>query len=135
MKKFMFIGLSVVLLIVAFLLWHHTRPSILTGTWIADLGNGLQNATTVQPDGSYVALVTGGPDGQVQTWKGRMDVKDGLLINTVTNMMAGTHTVAGFEKGVVTRSKITRMDDHTFVIQPPVPHPTDPPLSVTFIKK
>jgi len=134
MKKLIIIGLSVVLLIVAFLLWHHPHPSLLTGTWIADIGNGMRNTTTVQSDGSYVALVTGRPDGQVQTWEGRMDVKDGLLINTITNMMAGTQTVAGFKKDI-TRAKIIQMDDHTLVIQPPVLHPTDPTFSVTFIKK
>src|ERR1019366_2759043 len=119
MKKFIIIGLSVVLLIGAFLVWHHPHPSLLTGTWIADFGNGKRNTTTVQSDGSYVALVTGSPDGQVRTWKGRMDAKDGQLINTISNEMVGTQTVAVRKNGIVVRAKIIQMDDHTLVIQPP----------------
>ena len=130
MKKVIAIGIPLALLIVVLLLWLHPHRSILTGTWAADIGHGTLNTTTVRPDGGYTCLITNGSNGQVQTWEGRMDVKDGLLINTITNVTVGTQTVAGFKKGVVTRAKIIQMDDHTLVIQPP-----DLSNSVTFIKK
>jgi hypothetical protein len=131
MKKVMIIGLSIALLIASVLLWHHVHRSILTGTWVRDLPNGVRSVWTVSPDGSYVSEVTGFPDGLVHKWVGRMEVKDGVLIDTITQAMVGTQTVAGLEKAVTNREKIIRIDDRTLVMQPP-PGRTNPAV---FIKQ
>ena len=74
------------LIIVAFTGWQLLKSSRdskmrqnLTGTWVASFGS-----FTVDPNGSYVGLVTNVTTGRVTTNEGRFEVRSGFLINTVT---------------------------------------------------
>ena len=119
MKKSISIGLAAVLLIIILWFLLHPHGSALTGIWIADLGQGRTNTTTIRRDGSYRSLVMGDQNGLVETREGRMDMKDGQLINTLTNVVMGTQTVSGYSQGVMDSSTIIQMDDHTLVIRRP----------------
>ena len=115
MKKIVAIGFTVALLvIVALLSWHYFKHSrdtkisrILTGTWHADdLGS-----FTVRSDGGYVWQITNLTTGRAVTIEGTFQVRDGVLINTVTKS-SRTNTHVPY----VSHSQIVRANDYEMVI-------------------
>ena len=131
MKMSAVIGLILsVVLVVALLMLHDRRRSVLTGTWVADIDGWVNNTTIVKPDGSYTCIMRGVSNEVIQLQAGRIDVRVGLYINTASNFTVGTQTFTLHGSNAISLAKILRMDDHTLVIQSPVYS-----NSVTFIKR
>lgn len=90
MKKFALIGFALAILaIIIFLWWHHGKhPSDmairqqLPGTWTETGSNGVKKKITIDPDGHVVMRISGKVMGRSE---GTIEVKDGLLVCTITN--------------------------------------------------
>jgi hypothetical protein len=112
MKKFIGIGISLALLVVAALLfWQHpSRPGDteirqkVPGSWT---GKNKKFVMTVTPDGSYAY----GTSPTHNTVGGTWEIKDGFFIMTITNSTAhgGSALV-----GVVQRCRVIHFDEHEF---------------------
>jgi hypothetical protein len=114
MKKLITIGFTIGLLVVVTLLaWRHVRPlrdaemfGKLPGTWFLSYGS-----LDVHPDGSYVLQFTHSPTDGILTNEGTFQVRDGLLINTVTKSY---RTNAQLPQ--ITRMRIIQMNDREMII-------------------
>ena len=112
MKKLIIIGVGLVLVIAATLLfWHHSRrPSDteirqkVPGSWT---GKNKKFLMTVTPDGSYAYGTSPTHNAIGGTW----EIKDGFFIMTITNSTAHG---GGALVGVVQRCRVIHFDEHEF---------------------
>jgi hypothetical protein len=112
MKKRICIGISLVVLIVAALLfWQHSRPpsdarirQTVSGSWI---GKNDKFIMTITPDGSYAYGTSPSHNAFSGTWQ----IQDGFFIMTTTNSTAhgGSSLI-----GSVLRCRVVHFDDHEF---------------------
>jgi hypothetical protein len=84
----------------------------LTGTWDGDLGQNVHSRTVVHADGSFEALLTGYPNGELIKIEGMLQAKEGRLIDTVTKCSATNVPVP-----YVLHGRMVRIDDHECVVR------------------
>ena len=114
-KKFIIIGFSLVLLIIAALLiWYNKKhPSDSTirkeylGTWVAQGAMG-HSTIDIYSDGHFIAQLTGRRAGKLEgTWR----VQDGFIISTYTNSSFTKHLPYSES------DQVLRMNGHELVTQ------------------
>jgi hypothetical protein len=117
MKKLAIIGFTLGLLIVATLifLYYQKHPSDamirrkLPGTWNVNIADGRARTLMMSSDGHWTEQITG--KIRTGTLDGTWQVRDGVLINTLTNndldmQVPSTHS-----------SRIIRINSHEYVLQ------------------
>jgi hypothetical protein len=114
MRKFIATsGVLLLLALAALLAWRHFKHlrderiyKNLAGTWTMSFGS-----LTVHPDGSYVLAFTVSPTSGVVTNEGTFQVRDGILIDTVTKSYRKNAQVP-----YVTTTPIIMANDHEMII-------------------
>ena len=122
MKKFTIIGIGVVLIIIAAVLsWHFKTVREmdvknfrkLVGDWAARYSDGLHNVKTIRPDGSFMCSVTPTDNvGFLYHFEGTLQVKNGILIETVTN-----HSDTNVHVPFSSRLPVVRLNDNSLVVR------------------
>jgi len=88
----------------------------LTGVWIADLPNERQSRIVIHPDGRYECKLTTLTNDRVVGIEGVLRVKDGVLIDTITNISGDAHQADALAAlPSVDHVFVVRLDDHAFV--------------------
>jgi hypothetical protein len=95
MKKFIIIGMALFLLIAATALFWRFKVAReidaknlqkLVGDWAAKDEDGLHNVITIHSNNSFICSVTPANNmGLLYYFKGTLQVKNGILIETITN--------------------------------------------------
>ena len=89
----------------------------LSGTWAANwnspAGSTFASTTTISANGNYSAqtLVDGAPGERTVDEQGRVQVRDGVLIDTMTN-----YCKTNLASPITTRGHIVRFDAHELVV-------------------
>jgi hypothetical protein len=122
MKKIIIIGIGVVVLIIAAVLsWHFKTLREadantfrkLIGGWHVQYVDGLNNVTTIRPDASFACSVIPADNrGLLYDYKGTLQVKNGIVIETVTN-----HSDTNVQVPFTARLPIVRLNNNSFVVR------------------
>jgi len=98
----------------------------IVGSWVSEAtlpdGSHISGVDTIHADGSYAArnTLSGSSDDRVVLIEGTLRIKDGYMIETVTNNINFTkhgNFTNTPSTGVSGTNKIVRLDDHEMVIQ------------------
>lgn len=82
----------------------------LTGTWVADFPSGVRSTWIIHADGSYFGQLTGFKSGRVVSLEGKVQLKNGFLLDTCTKHSDTNATVP-----FVIHGYIISMNDHEII--------------------
>jgi hypothetical protein len=122
MKKFIFTGIGIVLLIIIGALFAHFKAAQemdaknfqkLVGGWVAKDKDGLHNVTTIHSDSGFTCSVTPEDNmGLLYYFKGTLQIKNGILIETITN-----HSDTNVHLPFISRMNLVSLKNNNFVVK------------------
>ena len=122
MKKFIIIGIGVVLLIAAAALFWRFKAAKemdaknfqkLVGGWVAKDKDGLHDVITIHSNSTFICSVTPADNmGLLYYFKGTLQVKNGILIETITN-----HSDTNVHLPFISRMNLVRLQNDNFVVK------------------
>jgi hypothetical protein len=122
MKNFIFAGVGIVLLIViAALCWHIKAAremdarnlQKLVGDWAAKDKDGLHDVITIHSNSSFICSVTPADNmGLLYYFEGTLQVKNGIIIETITN-----HSDTNVHLPFFSRMDLVGLKNNNFVVR------------------